>query len=100
MAAGGQTYLAQVTKMCELPPEAPLISNLGAFSPKKEEFTDEVLLVSSPTSAPGVSTSTCADTVLARVSVLTLVAGGGSKACSYTEDLPVRGSLKVVVRVL
>lgn len=39
------THLAQVTEMCELPPEASLIGNLGAFSPKKEEFTKEIFLV-------------------------------------------------------
>lgn len=38
-----QTYLAQVTEMCKLPSEAPLIGNLGALGPIKEgEFKDQI----------------------------------------------------------
>lgn len=31
------SYLAQVSKMCKLPPEAPLIGDLGAFRPTGEK---------------------------------------------------------------
>lgn len=90
MLAWGQTHLAQVTEMCKLPPEAPLISNLGAFSPKTEEWTDEIFFVRTVFERFRLRSSR----FLVRASVITCATG------SYTEDLPVRGSLKVVVRVL
>lgn len=71
MLAWGQTHLAQVTEMCKLPPEAPLISNLGAFSPKREEFTDEIFLVCSTLRSRRF---------LVRASVIACVTGGGAKS--------------------
>lgn len=68
-----QTHLAQVTEMCKLPPEAPLISNLGAFSPKKEEFTDEIFLVCTTFEALR------SRGFLVRASEITCVTAGGCK---------------------
>lgn len=96
--------------MCELPPEAAFVSDLGGFSPEKTKKVVSSVVQFPPMPsgcfpvAPlGQITHTHTHCVTEDSWCHVNVADGREQRppkASYTEDFPVRGSLNVVVRVL